>query len=237
MAWLFSKKTKLTDSDLFNGLTDWHSHILPGVDDGFKDMKDSLDAINKFEKLGISRLWLTPHVMEDYPNTPEFLKSRFEELKQAYNGTVELRLASENMLDSLFEERLQENNFLPIGEKGNMLLVETSYFNPPYAMDDMIEGIIEKGYTPLLAHPERYRYMDEKDYNNWRHRGVKFQINYLSLVGGYGDTARKKAEWLIKNGMVEASGSDLHRIEFFDHCNDTACKAELLTKLKASDWK
>ena len=97
MAWLFSKKTKLTDSDLFNGLTDWHSHILPGVDDGFKDMKDSLDAINKFEKLGISRLWLTPHVMEDYPNTPEFLKSRFEELKQAYNGTVELRLASENM--------------------------------------------------------------------------------------------------------------------------------------------
>ena len=94
-----------------------------------------------------------------------------------------------------------------------------------------------KGYTPLLAHPERYRYMDENDYNKWRQRGVRFQINYLSLVGGYGDTARKQAEWLIKNGMVEASGSDLHRIEFFDHCSNTGCKADLLTKLKESVWK
>lgn len=237
MAWLFNKKVKLTDSNLLDGFTDWHSHILPGVDDGFKEMKDSLEAIKKFEGLGVKRIWLTPHVMEDYPNTPEKLMERYEELKQAYDGNVELRLASENMLDSLFEERLQEDNFLPIGDDGKMLLVETSYFNPPYGMEDMIDELKKKGYTPLLAHPERYRYMEEQDYINWREKGVKFQINYLSLAGGYGDTAKKKAEWLIKKGMVEASGSDLHRIEFFDHCNGNGIKADLLNSLKASVWK
>ncbi len=237
MAWLFNKKVKLTDSNLLDGFTDWHSHILPGVDDGFKEMKDSLEAIKKFEGLGVKRIWLTPHVMEDYPNTPEKLMERYEELKQAYDGNVELRLASENMLDSLFEERLQGDNFLPIGDDGKMLLVETSYFNPPYGMEDMIDELKKKGYTPLLAHPERYRYMEEQDYINWREKGVKFQINYLSLAGGYGDTAKKKAEWLIKKGMVEASGSDLHRIEFFDHCNGNGIKADLLNSLKASVWK
>ena len=202
---------------MFDGFTDWHSHILPGVDDGIAKLEDSLAVLKRYEEAGLRKIWLTPHVMEDFPNTPDSLRERFGELKEAYNGNIELRLASENMLDSLFEERLEKNEFLPIGEDGKHLLVETSYMNPPYAMEDMIEKAQSLGYTLILAHPERYRYMEEADYRQWKDRGLLFQTNFMSLVEAYGETARKKAEWLLKEGMIDICGSDVHRLNFFDH--------------------
>lgn len=215
--WPFKKTDSLAESGFFTGFTDWHSHILPGVDDGIGKIEDSLAVLDRYGELGIKKVWLTPHVMEDYPNTPDALKERFEELKKAYTGPVEIRLASENMLDSLFEERIEKNEFLPIGEDSKHLLVETSYMNPPYAMEDMVERAQSIGYTLILAHPERYRYMEEADYRKWKDRGLLFQTNFISLVGGYGDTARKKSEWLLKEGMIDLCGSDVHRLNFFNH--------------------
>lgn len=215
--WPFKSIDRLKDSGLLKGFTDWHSHILPGVDDGIRTMDESLATLEAYEAQGVRKVWLTPHIMEDCPNTTERLRTRFEDLKKEYKGGIELRLASENMLDSLFEERLLTNDFLPIGENGDHLLVETSYVNPPYGMDEMIEGAIAKGYTPILAHPERYRYMNEDDYYKWRERGVLFQCNWISLVGGYGETARRKIEWLLKAGLVSFTGSDMHRKTIFDH--------------------
>ncbi len=216
--WPFKKIEKLGGTGLLSGFTDWHSHILPGVDDGIQSMSDSLAVLERYEKEGVKKVWLTPHVMEDFPNTPSKLRDRFEELKSSYGGSIELRLASENMLDSLFEERLESGEFLPIGDDGKHLLVETSYINPPYGMEEMIEGVFTAGYTPILAHPERYRYMDEDDYYKWKERGMLFQMNFMSLVGGYGEQARKKGEWLLKEKMINILGSDLHRLSFLDHC-------------------
>ncbi len=217
---------------MFGGFTDWHSHILPGVDDGSQSMEDSLEILRRYEELGFSRVWLTPHVMEDYPNTPESLKARFSELKEAYKGSIELNLAAENMLDSLFEDRLRKNEFLPYGKEGNHLLVETSYMNPPYGMDEMIEGVFSAGYFPVLAHPERYRYMDEKDYRRLKERGLLFQTNFISLVGGYGEQARRKCEWLLKEGMINLTGSDIHKLRFFDEMiSEKPKKADSLERL------
>lgn len=215
--WPFNKTERLTDTGMFSGFTDWHSHILPGVDDGIQTMDDSLSALERYEQLGVKKVWLTPHVMEDYPNTPASLTERFKELKEAYNGRIDLHLASENMLDSLFEERLEKNEFQTIGDDGIHLLVETSYMNPPYAMEEMIEKAQGKGYSLILAHPERYRYMDENSYIKWKERGLLFQANFLSLVGGYGEAARKKCEWLLHEGLIDLLGSDLHRLNFFNH--------------------
>lgn len=212
--WLFNKKAaSLEDSGMLDGLTDWHSHVLPGVDDGIKTIEDSLEVLRHFEAKGVRTLWLTPHIMEDYPNTTAKLRDRFEELRKAWDGKVELRLAAENMLDSLFEERLAARDLLPIGENADHLLVETSYFSPPMGMDGMIDSIMSAGYYPLLAHPERYTYMDESDYNRLRQKGVRMQLNYVSLVGGYGETARKKSVWLLKNGYIDVVGSDVHRLK------------------------
>lgn len=216
--WPFQSKVKsLRESGLLNGITDWHSHILPGVDDGIKEMEDSLKALAAMEKLGVKDLWLTPHIMEDCPNETKDLRKRFEELNLAYNGKMRLHLAAENMLDNLFEDRLEVNDFLPLGETGNHLLVETSYFNPPMNMTRLLEQVMAKGYFPVLAHPERYRYMDEIDYERLKEMGVLFQANYFSLVGGYGNTARKKLEWLLKKNMIDLMGSDLHRHQVLEH--------------------
>lgn len=210
--WPFKKNISLKDSGMFEGMTDWHSHILPGVDDGIKTIEESLEVLSAYEALGLKRVWLTPHIMEDYPNETADLRRRFEELERAWTGKLELRLASENMLDNLFEDRLEANDFLPIGEDGTHLLVETSYYTPPMNMDELLEEIMKRGYYPVLAHPERYRYMDEKDYKKYRDMGILFQSNYVSLAGGYGKTAQKKIEWLLKNKMVDVTGSDVHRL-------------------------
>lgn len=216
--WPFQSRVKsIRESGLLNGITDWHSHILPDVDDGFKTVEDSLKALADMEKLGVKDLWLTPHIMEDCPNETKDLRKRFEDFKSQYNGKIRLHLAAENMLDNLFEDRLEVNDFLPLGETGNHLLVETSYFNPPMNMTRMLEQVLAKGYFPVLAHPERYRYMDELDYKRLKEMGILFQANYFSLVGGYGNTARKKLEWLLKKGMIDLMGSDLHRHQVLVH--------------------
>lgn len=230
--WPFKTVDKLGKSGMLPGFTDWHSHILPGVDDGIKTMDEALDTLELYEQAGVKKVWLTPHVMEDSPNTTQRLRERFEDLKKAYTGNVELALASENMLDSLFEERLAAKDFLPLGSKQDYLLIETSYVNQPYGMDDMVEGVFALGLTPILAHPERYRYMNEKDYRKWKKRGVLFQCNFISLIGGYGETARKKLEWMLKEGMVNMVGSDLHRRFVFEHVMNKAPKrAEPLRQL------
>lgn len=230
--WPFKTVDKLGKSGMLDGFTDWHSHILPGVDDGIRTMDESLDTLAAFEERGVKKVWFTPHIMEDCPNTTARLRERFEDLKSEYKGNLELALASENMLDSLFEERLRDNDFLPIGVKGEHLLIETSYVNPPIGMEEMIERIFAAGYTPVLAHPERYRYMEEEDYRKWRTRGLVFQCNYISLIGGYGETARKKVEWMLREGMIGLTGSDLHRKFSFDHAMDKSPKrAESLRRL------
>lgn len=221
--WPFSKKAQtIREGEMLAGSTDWHSHILPGVDDGFKEMEDSLKALNLMETLGVKNVWLTPHVMEDTPNETAALRRRFEELKLEYDGNLSLHLASENMIDTLFEERLEANDFLPLGENGTHLLMETSYYNPPMNMIGVLEQVKSKGYYPVLAHPERYQYMDEKDYRRLKDMGILFQANYFSLIGAYGNTAQKKLIWLLKHGMIDLMGSDLHRLKVIEALVDKA---------------
>lgn len=216
--WPFKKRTSIKENISFNGFTDWHSHILPGVDDGVKTLEESLEILDTYGRLGAKGIWLTPHIMEDIPNSTSFLKERFTELKAAYGGSVALHLASENMLDALFEQRLNENDLLPIGENGDHLLVETSYFNPPINLYGLMEQIKAKGYHPLLAHPERYLYMDKKDYAKLKGMGVKFQLNLPSLAGMYGKRVQKRAFWLINQNFSDYTGLDIHnkkKLEIF----------------------
>jgi tyrosine-protein phosphatase YwqE len=203
----------------FSGITDWHCHILPGVDDGVQSFDDSLAILAEYERMGIERVWLTPHIMDDVPNSVEALKQRFAELKERYNGHVTLKLAAENMMDKLFTERLEAGELLPIGNKQNVLLVETSYFNPP--MNNLrraLERIKAKGYHPLLAHPERYNYLESmSEYEVLKEDGVMFQLNLLSLSGYYGKAAKEKSHRLLKMGCYDAYGTDLHSPQQLEH--------------------
>lgn len=221
-------------SSLLSGFTDYHSHILPGVDDGVKKMEVSLKVLEQYEHLGIAEVWCTPHIMEDIPNTTEGLKERFAELCEAYKGPIKLHLAAEYMMDGLFQERLEKKDVLVLGEEGNMLLVETSYFTPPMDMDNLLQRIKQKGYYPVLAHPERYVYMDNEKYKGLKNNNIRFQLNLSSLGGAYGSEAKAKALWLLKQKNYDYAGSDLHslrNIEFWS-CRAPRAIRELIKKNK-----
>lgn len=229
--WFFRKKQTLEESGFFRGFTDWHCHLLPGVDDGVQTMEETLQVLTAYERLGVKEVWLTPHIMEDYPNTTDALRSRFDDLGNAYTGKVQLRLAAEYMIDSLFLERWGKRDLLTMGEKN--VLVETRCLFPPMEMEGVLGEMLNAGYRPILAHPERYRYMDKARYRRIKGMGVKFQLNLGSAVGGYGKEARNKAEWLLEEGMYDLMGSDVHTLRFYDNMVSMPLPASVAKRIAA----
>lgn len=222
--WPFVSEKTYKESEMFEGMTDWHSHILPGVDDGVQNMEDALNVLKQYEHLKISDVWLTPHIMEDVPNETAHLKNVFDELQENYAKVhrsseykpVSLHLASENMLDNLFMQRLKNKDFLPIGKNHDHLLIETSYVQAPNRMEDMIKGVQDAGYYPILAHPERYFYMHGQEYRKLHDElHVKFQMNIPSLAGLYGPEAKRRAKLILESGYYDFVGTDLHGLRKF----------------------
>lgn len=235
--WPFNNKSTLESIGIFNGFTDWHSHILPGVDDGAPDMESALKVLERYGQLVIREVWLTPHVMEDIPNATTALQKRFDELKSAYSGPMILHLAAEYMLDNGFEERLKNDDLLCIGQPDSRtLLVETSCFSAPMDLYGTIAHIRERGYQPLLAHPERYIYMGSSDYERLQASGVNFQCNITSLTGAYGKDACRKFSSFLAKDWIQVFGTDIHRLSSFNHdvarkCISDKQRAELLKKV------
>ena len=203
------KKQSLLSSGILSGTVDSHSHVLFGVDDGVRTLEESLSILQYEESLGVKEIWCTPHIIEDGINDHDLFKARFEQLCQAYSGPIRLHLAAEYMLDTVFEHRLKDRDLLTIDDE--TLLVETSTIAPPIGLYDIFRDILSAGYRPLFAHPERYVYLDEANYERLRRLGVQFQLNLPSLVGFYGETVKRKAEWLLKNDFYTHVGSDCHR--------------------------
>lgn len=211
--WLFSEKVSVRDSGLLETFCDCHSHLLPGVDDGVEKVEETLEILHEWEAAGVKEVWLTPHIMEDIPNEPADLNVRFAELQKQYKGGITMHLAAEHMMDGLFLRRLEADNVMPFGGDGTQLLVETSYYIPPMNMDDIIETIRKEGYDPVMAHPERYQYMERNDFRHWKRKGVLMQLNLPSLVGAYGPEVQQKAEWLLRENMYDLCGSDTHSMD------------------------
>ena len=219
---------------LFDGFVDYHCHILPSVDDGIRSFEESLEVLTQYKQAGVRMVYLTPHVMEDVPNSVEDLNKRFEQLKSYINehevSVPELSLAAENMLDRLFEERLDSGELLTLGARH--LLVETSYYNPPFNMMELLFKISSKGYLPVLAHPERYCYMSDSSYRALKKMGIFFQLNLSSLLGFYGDEVKRKSEKLLSEGFYNFVGTDLHRVSMFDYCRKSKLSRKVYTQLK-----
>ena len=209
MLGLFNRRRSLLESGLLKGAVDQHSHILYGLDDGVKTQEDSLSILRFLEEQGVSEVWFTPHVMEDVPNTTEGIRARFEQLQSVYRGGLRFHLAAEYMIDTLFEERLAARDLLTHGN--DTVLVETSSVAPPINLWEVLETMRKAGYRPLIAHPERYRYMDKADYKRLHDMGCVLQMNLPSIVGFYGESARERALDLLDKGWYAMVGSDCHR--------------------------
>lgn len=230
--WLLSNKIKVRDSGLLDGFCDCHCHLLPGVDDGVQDMAETLNTLKLWESVGVREVWMTPHVMEDMPNLPADLMKRFEEVMAHYTGGITLHLAAEHMMDGLFMSRLGEGLVMPLGKGRQRLLVETSYYNPPINMWQMVDSMKEQGYAVVLAHPERYQYMAMDDYAYWKAEGLLFQLNIPSLAGMYGPQVQRKAEELLKRGMYDCAGTDTHAIGFAEDFMEKPLKKRIVRDIR-----
>jgi protein-tyrosine phosphatase len=213
---IFRKKIYLVD--FLEGMTDFHNHILPGIDDGAKTVDDSLDLIKGFHNIGIHNFVATPHVIgEYYPNTPQTISEAHENLKGHLENSVTLNYAAEYMMDQHFMEIIEKKEVLVI-EK-NKVLVEMSYFQPPLNLNEILFKLQNNSHSPILAHPERYAYMHSKDlekYRDLKSRGCEFQLNMLSLSGHYGIGIQKIAFLLLENNLIDYICSDVHRINHLE---------------------
>ena len=199
---------------------DLHSHLIPAIDDGSQSMQESLELLKGMETLGYRKVITTPHIMADaYKNTPEGIKKglnllRQEALKEGIG--VEIEAAAEYYIDDGFQALLDKGDILSI--KGGYLLFETSYVSKPIHLEEMIFEISMAGYTPLFAHPERYRYIKDpqKEFKRLKDLGVEFQVNLNSFGGHYGRNAKVLADFLSKEGYIDFLGSDVHHRKQID---------------------
>jgi protein-tyrosine phosphatase len=212
----FFKKKEIPLNDFFpEGFVDIHSHLLPGIDDGAKDLDDAIALIEKMYSYGIKNFITTPHILGDlYPNTPEIIQSKLQEVQEALvkrNFTdITITAAAEYMLDEQFSVILEKEEILTL--KDNLVLVEMSYFSPPINLYDILFQLQLKGYKPILAHPERYNsyHNNFKEYYKLKRAGCFFQLNLLSLTEHYGKHVQKTTEKLLKENMFDFVGTDAH---------------------------
>lgn len=215
---LFGKKKERVDAPRLR--VDIHSHLIPGIDDGSQSMEESLELLRGMEALGYEKVITTPHIMVDtYRNTPKSIKEGLKHLQDAANAEgikVQIDAAAEYYLDEGFYDHLHSAEVMSV--QGGYLLFETSYVSKPLQLEEMIFEIGAAGYTPLLAHPERYRYIKDphKEYKRLKDLGVMFQVNLNSFGGHYGKGAKIFAELLNKKGMIDFLGSDVHHAKQVD---------------------
>lgn len=201
--------------------TDMHSHLLPGIDDGSPDIKTSLELIKGMMKLGYSKFITTPHIMWDmYKNTREIILEKLESLRSAIKEEgleAEVHAAAEYFLDD-HVEKLVRNNEPLLTVSGNMVLVEFSMAHPSMSLKDILFDMQMQGYQPIIAHPERYIYLERnKDfYEELKDIGCLFQANLLSFTGYYGKSQQELAQYLIRKGYYELLGTDLHNFRHLD---------------------
>jgi tyrosine-protein phosphatase YwqE len=172
---------------------------------------------------------------DSYPNGVQNIQAGLMQLQTAATAEgigLEIEAAAEYYLDEHFYEEMQKEHILTI--EGQYVLFETSYISRPMQMEEMIFAIGAAGYQPMLAHPERYRYIrdPQKEYGRLKDLGVFFQVNLNSFGGHYGKGAKMLATFLAKERMIDFLGSDAHhvrQVEMLSHVLHSEVYADIFT--------
>lgn len=209
-------KRKSTPRPIFEVLgTDMHCHLVPQVDDGSKCFEESVECLHTLKAVGFNKVFITPHFQ--YPrfdNDEDDIRLRYQNLKlRAIEEGVDIEMAGiagEYRIDSGFRSRMETPRFMKVADK--YLLVEFSLHQQMMGCDEMIFDLQMQGYDIILAHPERYPYLNlmGSRMEQLKNQGVFFQVNALSLGGFYGEEPKRRAYQMLENGWVEFMGTDTH---------------------------
>ena len=212
---MFSIFNKTRNQKLFNGIIDFHNHILPGLDDGSKSADESLKMLDMYEALGIKKIFASPHIYKDlYPNTTKEISDSFESFSKASkNHNVNLLgYIAEYMIDEYFINEIEKKKkFLTCF--GNHVLVEMPFFGEIKVLNKVLFLLQTEGYYPILAHPERYTFIQSvDDIKKIKRTGVKMQLNALSLIGFYSKESENKSKLFLKNELYDSVCTDAHNV-------------------------
>lgn len=200
-------------------MTDVHSHILFGIDDGSRTISESIELLKKLKSVGFNNVILTPHFILDstYNSNYEANKKIYNELKERLlneNIDINIYLGNEIFIDKNVPTLLEKNIITSLnGTK--YVLVEFPMHNKLLNIEDILYEIRSKGYEVVIAHPERYDAFKE-DYSivdTLREDGFLFQSNYSSILGYYGKDSIKLLKYMLKRHYIDFLGTDIHRIE------------------------
>ncbi len=199
-------------------MVDIHCHILYGIDDGPKSLEQSMELVRELQKKGIEKIIATPHFIsgDDYIPTAEEIRDKVrllqeeidkEEIKLKIYPGMEVYASHDTI------ERLKNNEILSLNDS-KYILIEFPFETIPKYMSDRLFSMQLEGFTPIIAHPERYclEYRKSKLLKELVDKGVLLQINSESIIGAYGKRAKKAAYELLKDGMVHIVGTDSHSL-------------------------
>jgi len=196
---------------------DFHCHLLPAADDGLRSLEETQTAIEGMRALGYQGAVLTPHIYPGvYDNTPARLREAFHTLQQSVGSGFGLHLAAEYFADETIFAAIDRKDvlYLPVGNK-KIVLVEFPALMPAPCGMDVLMALSRAGYQPVLAHVERYRYV-EQDKSAWlpqiERAGAWLQCDIGSLVGQYGPHPQTFARRLLDRELPTLWGTDLHRV-------------------------
>lgn len=200
------------------GYGDFHSHLVPGVDDGSRTVDEAMHSIARMTGAGVGAIITTPHLTASYIYSPgygqlmNFLDRRWRGIREAARDAfprLDFRRGFEVRLDTpgpdLSDSRLR------LGDT-RFVLVEWSGFRAPPGSPAVLAGLADAGHIPVIAHPERYFGIDDElsMVRSWKRAGAYLQGSYGSLVGQYGPRPRTLILRLLRTGLLDYLSSDFH---------------------------
>lgn len=192
-------------------MIDLHSHILPGMDDGARDLEESLRMADLAVRSGVTAMVATPHCAGD--RTEEVRESLAYLRAGLRSAGIPLRVyAGMEIFGSPYTaEMLQRGQLLTLAGS-RYPLIEFDFESDGERETEVLQRVLQAGFVPLVAHPERYRYIRENPelINLWKRMGCLFQVNRGSLLGRFGPGARAMGLELTGRGFATVVASDAH---------------------------
>ena len=200
-------------------MIDLHSHLLPGIDDGSKSLQESLKMARIYEKAGYHQVVATPHWIAgtSWMPTPGEIRVQVAALNQSIKDegiNLSVLPGMEIALDPKIPRLLDEKKLQPLGKK-SYVLIETPFQMFPMGWEQVFFAIASRGYTVLLAHPERCTQLADKPmlFDTLIEKGIYLQINWNSFLGYHGREAAKLARYLATKGYIHCLATDSHDVD------------------------
>jgi protein-tyrosine phosphatase len=194
---------------------DLHSHILPGVDDGARNIAEARELARLAAADGVEAIAATPHVRADFPTTAEAMEEGVASLRADFEREgipIQVLHGGEIDVGLLWAIPSAELARLTIAQTGRYLLLEFPYRTWPLALDSAVSGLVQRGITPLVAHPERNPEVQDRParLEALVEAGALVQVTAASLDGRLGRVPQSTAKRLLELGLVHTLSSDAH---------------------------